>query len=123
MVAADLSLSQTERNTSPSVGSGMPAAATALPNAAGNASAMPMTSPVDFISGPSCVSVPGKRLNGSTASLTLTYSGTRRSRPMSLSDSPRMTRVAICAIGTPVALLTNGTVREPRGFTSSTYSW
>ena len=67
--------------------------------------------------------MPGKRLNGSTASLTLTYSGTRRSRPMPLSDSPRITRVAICAIGTPVALLTNGTVREPRGFTSSTYSW
>ena len=64
MVAADLSLSHTERNTSPSVGSGMPAAATALPNAAGNASAMPMTSPVDFISGPSCVSVPGNRLKG-----------------------------------------------------------
>ena len=27
------------------------------------------------------------------------------------------------ASGTPVALLTNGTVREPRGLTSSTYSW
>ena len=40
--------------------------------------------------------------------------------PMPASGSPRMTRVAICAIGTPVALLTKGTVREPRGFTSST---
>ena len=34
--------------------------------------------------------------------------------------SPSMTRVASLASGTPVALLTNGTVREPRGLTSST---
>ena len=31
---------------------------------------MPMTSPVDFISGPSMVSTPGNLLNGNTASLT-----------------------------------------------------
>jgi hypothetical protein len=31
---------------------------------------MPITSPVDFISGPSKVSTPGKRSKGSTASLT-----------------------------------------------------
>lgn len=72
MVAADLSLSHTERKTSPSVGSARPAAATALPNASGKVSAIPITSPVDLISGPSCVSVPGNRPNGRTASLTLT---------------------------------------------------
>ena len=33
---------------------------------------MPITSPVDFISGPSTVSTPGKRANGNTASLTPT---------------------------------------------------
>ena len=31
-----------------------------------------------------------------------------------------MTRAAILAIGTPVALATNGTVREARGLTSRT---
>ena len=31
-----------------------------------------------------------------------------------------MTAVATLAQGTPVALLTNGTVRDARGFTSST---
>ena len=41
----------------------------------------------------------------------------RRSRA---SFSPAMTRAAILAIGTPVALATNGTVREARGLTSST---
>src|SRR5450830_1311881 len=111
IVAADLSLSHTDRKTLPSSGSDAPAAATALPKAAGKFSAMPITSPVDFISGPSCVSEPGKRSNGSTASLTLTYSGTRRTGPRSASCSPRMTRVASCAMGTPVALLTNGAAR------------
>ena len=55
-----MSLSQTERKTLPSSGSGAPAAACALPNAVGKSSAMPMTSPVDFISGPRRVSVPGE---------------------------------------------------------------
>ena len=32
-----------------------------------------------------------------------------------------MTRAPIFAIATPVALATNGTVRDARGFTSSTY--
>ena len=34
--------------------------------------------------------------------------------------APAMTRAPILATGTPVALATNGTVREARGFTSST---
>ena len=34
--------------------------------------------------------------------------------------SPTITRAAILAIGTPVALATNGTVREARGLTSRT---
>ena len=38
----------------------------------------------------------------------------------SASFSPAITRAAILAIGTPVALATNGTVREARGLTSST---
>ena len=59
-------------NTLPSRGSSTPAAACALPNAAGKSSAMPITSPVDFISGPSSASLPCRRLKGSTASFTLT---------------------------------------------------
>ena len=83
-----------------------------------------MTSPVDFISGPRIRSTPGKRANGNTASLTATCRerrrGTGRCGNSCASFSPAMTRAAILAIGTPVALATNGTVREARGLTSST---
>ena len=40
--------------------------------------------------------------------------------PCSLELVPAMTRAAIFASGTPVALDTNGTVRDARGFTSRT---
>jgi hypothetical protein len=36
--------------------------------------------------------------------------------------SPSMARVAILAMGTPMAFDTNGTVREARGLTSMTYT-
>ena len=72
-----------------------------------------MTSPVDFISGPSTESVPGKRPKGMTASLTQKCPSSRSSGGsfMSASMTPAMTRAATFASGTPVALLTNGTVR------------
>ncbi|OQC72545.1 MAG: hypothetical protein BWX45_00878 [Deltaproteobacteria bacterium ADurb.Bin002] len=84
---------------------------------------MPITSPVDFISGPRMMSTPGKRLNGKTASFTQTCLGIM----VSVKDSspnvlPSMTRVASFASGTPMALLTKGTVRDARGLTSRTYS-
>ncbi len=41
-------------------------------------------------------------------------------KPSSASVFPAITRAAICASGTPIAFETNGTVREARGFTSST---
>ena len=74
---------------------------------------MPMTSPVERISGPSRVSASGKRVKGSTASLTLTWppvtggAGALRlaGRP---GWRPAMTRAATLASGTPVALDTNG---------------
>ena len=82
---------------------------------------MPITSPVDFISGPSTVSTPGNLMNGKTASFTLTCGGTiSRVKPSSASVCPTMQRAAILASGTPIALRTNGTVREARGFTSRT---
>ena len=40
--------------------------------------------------------------------------------PCSASERPAMIRAATLASGTPVALLTNGVVRDARGFTSST---
>ena len=121
-VAAGLSLSATVRNTVPWLGSCAPAAACALANAVGKSAAIPITSPVDRISGPSSESAPAKRLNGSTASLTQTwpqvvFSGSSRSAIR----SPSRIRQAILASGTPIALDTNGTVREARGLASITY--
>ncbi len=89
---------------------------------------MPMTSPVERISGPSRVSASGKRSKGSTASLTLTWPPVRRrwSRPSARSSArvaPAMTRAATLASGTPVALDTNGTVRLARGLASITKTW
>ncbi len=73
-ITADLSVSVTVRNTVPDCGSRAPAAACALANAAGKSAATPITSPVERISGPSSASAPAKRSNGSTASLTETWS-------------------------------------------------
>ena len=84
---------------------------------------MPITSPVDFISGPSTGSVPANLLNGNTASFTETKGGMISSvKPISSSVSPHMTRAACEASGTPIAFDTNGIVRLARGFTSSTYT-
>ena len=119
-VAAGLSRSVTVMKTVPSLGREIPAAACALPNAVGKSLATPMTSPVDFISGPSTESAPAKRANGSTASLTLTCPSGAAGSSWSARRSPSMSRQAILASGAPVALETNGTVREARGLASIT---
>ena len=77
---------------------------------------------MDFISGPSSESARGKRPNGSTASLTDTWPGDAGSArsSMSASRSPSISRQATLASGTPIALDTNGTVREARGLASIT---
>ena len=72
-VAAGLSPSATVMNTVPESGSRAPAAAWALANAVGKSRAIPITSPVERISGPSSASAPANRLNGSTASFTHTW--------------------------------------------------
>ena len=69
---AGLSPSARERKTVPLVGSRVPAASSALKKALPNVASMPITSPVERISGPSAVSTSGNRLNGSTASLMAT---------------------------------------------------
>src|SRR5215468_3219222 len=86
-----------------------------------NVSSTPITSPVDFISGPRIVSTPWKRANGNTGDFTKNWSTFNSAgSPNSLSFRPTITFAAILASGTPVALLTKGTVRDARGFTSST---
>ena len=66
------------------------------------------------------MSTPGKRANGNTASLTAMCLPRAFLMASDFSDSPAITRAAILAIGWPVALATNGTVRLARGLTSST---
>ena len=51
----------------------VPAASWLLANAIENRSLMPITSPVDRISGPSTMSTPANLLNGNTLSLTETW--------------------------------------------------
>ena len=56
--------------TLPVDGSFSPAAICDLTNASPKLAPTPITSPVDFISGPSIVSAPGNLMNGNTASFT-----------------------------------------------------
>ncbi len=66
----DLSWSATLMKTMPLVGRVWPAASWALAKASPKLSAVPMTSPVDFISGPRTVSTPGNLFQGKTGDLT-----------------------------------------------------
>ena len=108
-----------------------------MANAVPKSRSMPITSPVDFISGPSSESMPEpsarrNRWNGSTASLTAIgalAAGVWRRRPWrpacplarsSAMVAPNMIRAQALASGTAVALDTNGTVRLARGLASST---
>jgi hypothetical protein len=52
-----------------------------------------------------------------------TLSGNSPSSRSSASVAPSITREATLARGTPVALATNGTVREARGLASMTNTW
>jgi hypothetical protein len=56
-------------NTFPEMGKGLLAANWLLANANPKVASDPMTSPVDRISGPRRMSIPGNRLNGKTLSL------------------------------------------------------
>ena len=63
---------------------------------------MPMTSPVERISGPRMVSTPGSFANGNTDSFTATCVGTISSvMPSSASVLPAITFAAIFASGRP----------------------
>ncbi|SKZ92565.1 Uncharacterised protein [Mycobacteroides abscessus subsp. abscessus] len=134
---ARLSLLATDTKTAPWVGSEPYAAVCDLANARPKSASIPMTSPVDFISGLSSASTPvpskrRKRLNGNTASLTAMgasigavppspVAGSSCCSRSSAMVSPSMTRAHAFASGTDVAFDTNGTVRLARGFASRTY--
>ena len=78
---------------------------------------MPITSPVDRISGPSVGSAPANRWNGSTAALTETWPTVVSGRSTA---SPSAARHAASTRSRPVAFETNGTVRDARGLASRT---
>ena len=65
-----LSRSDTERNTLPLSGKALLAASWLFAKAIGKESSIPMTSPVDRISGPRIMSTPGNLLKGNTLSFT-----------------------------------------------------
>ena len=89
-------------NAAPDSGSRCPAPSCALAKAVPNDDAPPITSPVDFISGPRIVSTPGKRTNGNTGALTNTpVTSMSCVRPSAGSVSPAISRAAILASGTP----------------------
>src|ERR671937_61021 len=110
--SAGLSSSCTDRKAVPAVGSGRPAARSALAKAVGRSAALAITSPVERISGPSTGSLPGKRAKGSTAALTLTcFGAARAARSSAARFEPAMSRQAASTRFTPIALLAKGTAR------------
>jgi hypothetical protein len=74
---ARLSRLETLTNTVPLAGSAAPVEAWARARATPRSVAIPMTSPVDRISGPRTVSTPGNRPNGRTAAFTATWRSRR----------------------------------------------
>src|SRR5215470_10728279 len=108
-------------NATPDLGRTEPALICALTYALPNVSSTPMTSPVDFISGPRIVSTPWNLANGKTGDFTKkSFTLSSDGKPNSRSFLPTINLAANFANGTPVALLTKGTVLEARGFTSRT---
>mmetsp|Transcript_1840 Transcript_1840/g.5377 ORF Transcript_1840/g.5377 Transcript_1840/m.5377 type:complete len:210 (+) Transcript_1840:644-1273(+) len=121
---ASLKVSVMVMNTLPLRGSFWPAARAALANAALKSLSMPITSPVDRISGPNRVSAPGNLSKGSTASFTATWFSVGSSvNPISGSVLPAISRDAYLTMGCPTALATKGTVRDARGLASMMYTW
>jgi hypothetical protein len=93
----------------------------ALAIASAGSSAMPMTSPVDCMYGPTDGSTPFSFAVENAGALTATSGGDGRSplpHPSSASVAPSEIRTASSTIGTPVTFERNGTVREARGLTS-----
>ena len=93
----------------------------ALAIATRGSSAIPMTSPVDCMNGPTDGSTPLSLAVENAGALTATNGGVGRrpaAQPSSASVAPSEIRTASSTIGTPVTLDRNGTVRDARGLTS-----
>ena len=105
-----------------SSGARRPAARSAFANAVGRSDALAITSPVERISGPEhrvgAREAREREHRGLDADLSqgVALGG----RPRSASFAPAARRHAASTRLTPVALLANGTVRDARGFASST---
>ena len=118
-ITAALSRSFMEMNTVPDRGRRWLAPRAALAKALPKSTSIPITSPVERISGPSRASVPANLSKGSTASLTAMCLGITSSvKPSSARVLPDMTRTASLARGWPIAFETKGTVLEARGLAS-----
>ena len=80
---------------------------------------MPITSPVDFISGPKIGSTLGNLSNGSTASLTKNiFSGSLFENPSSFKLFPTIVFAATFTRELPIHFEIKGTVLDALGFTS-----
>ncbi len=108
----------------PPSGSRLPAAIWLLAKARPNVRSMPITSPVERISGPSRRVGVGEAVERQHRLLDRDVAAGRPARPSrpsarsSARVAPTITRAATLASGTPVALATNGTVRLARGLAS-----
>ena len=91
-----------------------------MKNALSKLLSLPITSPVDRISGPNKISTPGNRLKGKTASLTQICLVLEDFNSKLVNGSPAITLAAIAAIGLFTAFATKGTVLDARGLTSKT---
>ena len=119
--APGLSTSRTDKKAVPLVGRRVPEARELFMNARAKSRSMPITSPVERISGPRIVSTPSNFTNGNTTSFTDTCFGSTSpcgNAFCSARDTPAIAFAAIFASGLPMALDTNGIVRDARGLTS-----
>ena len=110
----------TDKNAIPLVGNELEAAIWLFATAIPKSSSKPITSPVDFISGPSNKSLSGNLLNGNTASLTANFLLVLYFNLYLLNFSPDIILDAIFASGIPFAFETKGTVLLALGLTSMT---
>ncbi len=84
---------------------------------------IPITSPVECISGLKKISAPINLENGNTASFTVVYGGIISSvKPICDNVSPSIHLTAYLTKGSPIDLLTKGAVLDALGFASIIYT-
>ena len=113
-----LSFPLTEIKAVPFLGNFIPAAICDFKYALAKLLSIPITSPVERISGPNKMSVPGNLLKGNTTSF-IAKKFILGSRSVFFAI-PAIINDAIPGIGLPITLETNGSVLDALGFTSRT---